>query len=104
MRPRRTIKDLVQLREPNFFETLAVGLQLLVEHVQRLWNGASVFRESHNSHAARVLTTVAEEEAAKVFILLDAVRCPRCPPKRFSRQLGYFNSHLGRDYMPWRMR
>jgi hypothetical protein len=34
-----------------------------------------------------------EEEAAKFHILLDAVRCPREPADRFSRQLGYFNQH-----------
>ena len=43
-----------------------------------------------------MLTTLAKEEAAKVLILLDAVRCPQSSGDRLSRQLARFNDHLAK--------
>ena len=90
------IKDLSQLADPEFFETTAAGLRLIVENVSRLWEGAAALHKTRQSHAARVLSMVAEEEATKVLILIDAIRCPKQPTDRLSRQLGYFNSHLAK--------
>lgn len=92
----RAIKDLTQLDEPDFYIAVAEGLELIVQHVLRLRDGAVTLAKASQHHAARVLTTLAEEEAAKVLILLDAVRCPRLPLDRFSRQLARFNNHLAK--------
>ena len=92
----RAIKDLCQLADSEFFETTAVGLRLIVENVSRLWQGAAALGKTRQSHPARALAMVAEEEAAKVLILIDAVRCPKQPPERLSRQLGYFHDHLAK--------
>jgi hypothetical protein len=44
-----------------------------------------------------ILRLAAEEEAAKVRVLLDAVRCPRAKrPDDSARQLQYFNDHLAK--------
>ena len=46
---------------------------------------------------SEILRLAAEEEAAKVLILLDAVRCPRVERQSdFNRQLQYFNDHLAK--------
>ena len=92
----RAIKDLMQLGEPAFFAAIAEGLELIVRNVSRLHDGALTLAKASQPHAARVLVTLAEEEAAKVLILLDAVRCPRLPADRLSRQLARFNDHLAK--------
>jgi AbiV family abortive infection protein len=92
----RAIKDLTQLSDPDFFASIAEGVSLVVENVNRLQAGAAALAEARQTHPSRVLTTLAEEEAAKVLILVDAVRCPRQPTERLARQLGRFNDHLAK--------
>ena len=47
-------------------------------------------------HPACVLNNLATEEAAKVLVLVDAVRCPRNKSTEKSRTLGYFYDHLAK--------
>ena len=91
----RAIKDLMQLADREFFEATAEGLQLIVKNVARLWDAAAALDENHKS-AAHVLTMIAEEEAVKALILIDAIRCPRSPASRLSRHLSRFNDHLAK--------
>ena len=92
----RAIKDLTQLADPLFFAAISEGLGLIAKNVARLWDAASMLGENAMSHAASVLTVIAEEEAAKYLILMDAVRCPRQPADRLVRQLARFNDHLAK--------
>lgn len=95
MRP-RAIKDLSQLNDPEFFTEASEGLRLCVENALRLWRDARKLCVSRRPQGFEILRLFVEEEAAKFHILLDAVRCPRQPADRFSRQLGYFNQHLAK--------
>lgn len=92
----RAIKDLTQLDDPSLFAAIAEGLNHIIKNVSRLYAGASHLSEAKLAHSSRVLATVAEEEAAKFLVLVDAIRCPRVPSDRFSRQLGRFNEHLAK--------
>ncbi|MBI1875267.1 MAG: AbiV family abortive infection protein [Acidobacteria bacterium] len=90
----KAIRDLTQLREPDFYANVAEGLGLIVANVDRLREAAIVLANSEHYHGSRILNTIAEEEAAKFLILVDAVRCPKQPGERLSNQLGRFNDHL----------
>ena len=92
----RAIKDLTQLAEPEFFSAIAEGLNLIVKNVTKLWDAAALLSKEEKGHPARVLAIIAEEEAAKALILIDAVRCPKLPADRFANQLGRFNDHLAK--------
>jgi AbiV family abortive infection protein len=92
----RAIKDLVQLSEVDFCVAVAEGLTRVVENVNRLGADAVVLADAGHFHGSRVLTAIAEEEASKFLILLDAVRCPRHPGERLSTQLARFNDHLAK--------
>ncbi len=92
----RAIRDLTQLADPAFFAAIAEGLGLVVKNIGRLYDGAATLAEAKQPHPARVLALIAEEEAAKLLILMDAVRCPRLPPERLARQLSRFNDHLAK--------
>lgn len=96
MEPRRA-KDLAQLSDQDFFAAVSDGLALVHENAVRLWQSAKLLAEQHHFRGAEIIKGIAEEEAAKYLLLLDAVRCPRKPDsERFARQLGKFNRHLAR--------
>jgi AbiV family abortive infection protein len=92
----KSIKDLTQLADRDFFAEIAIGLQFVVKNASRLYEGTKPLGELKQYHAARVLAAIAEEEASKFLILIDAVRCPRQPCGRLATQLGRFNEHLAK--------
>ena len=59
------IKDLMQLGEPAFFAAIAEGLELIVQNVSRLHDGALTLAKASQLHAASVLQRLAEEEALR---------------------------------------
>src|SRR5688572_7719948 len=95
MRPKAS-RDLMQLGDLQFFETISEGMTLISRNVSRLYDGAVALSKASQKHTARTLTMQSEEEAAKFLILMDAVRCPRVPAERLSEQLGRFNDHPAR--------
>ncbi len=90
----KAIKDLSQLSDAELFKELSEGFGHILKNVTRIENDARFLRENNRVRGSRVLRAIAEEEAAKFLILLDAVRCPRQPGGAFSRQLSYFDKHL----------
>ena len=71
----RAIKDLCQLPDNGLFEEVANGIGHVVEVVGRLDAAAHTLSEAKHHHASRILGNLAEEEAAKALLLVDAVRC-----------------------------
>jgi AbiV family abortive infection protein len=95
MRPRAS-RNLAQLDDRRFFPAVAEGLALVEKNLDRLCAATATLQAAGQPHPARVLSLLAEEEAAKYLILLDAVRCPREPQERLSRQLHRLNDHLAK--------
>lgn len=73
----RAIHSLASLPHERLCEALAEGLSLLAEHVARLEESHAQLHETKQARAFLALQVLAEEEAAKFMILLDAVRAPR---------------------------
>ena len=69
-------------------------MQLLEANIQRLHDAASTLSDSGGHTSAAILGTLATEEAAKVLILLDAVRCPSNRTDDRRRTLLRWNNHL----------
>jgi len=95
MKP-RSIRQLSELDDPEFFKEVATGLRLCAANALKLWRDARKLLNPKRPQGFSILQHFAEEEAAKFHILLDAARCPRQPGEVFSRQLGYFNAHLAK--------
>ena len=102
----RAIKDLCQFSDAKLFDEIAVGIGHLMDAVAELDLATKKLHKAGHHHPARVLEHLAKEEAAKVLILVDAVRCPRKNQKERSRTLGYFYDHLAKgifaDACTWR--
>lgn len=95
MRP-KAIRDLVQLSDKDFLAQISVGFERVLQNAIRIDQDAESLRKQNRPNGCRILSGMAEEEATKCLILIDAVRCPRIPPEILSRQLGRFNDHLSK--------
>ena len=92
----RAIKKLQQLSSAKLFEEVAAGIGHIERVVDGLMAAAQDLAEGGRRYPARIFRNLAEEEAAKILILLDAVRCPRARQKERSRTLSYFYNHLAK--------
>jgi AbiV family abortive infection protein len=93
----RAIQDLAQLSDAVLYTELAQGLGLCAANAKRIADDCLLLAGDKRARGAEILRIAAEEEATKVLILLDAIRCPRSRlPTEFSRQLQYFNDHLAK--------
>ncbi len=92
----RAIKDLCQFGDDELFDEIAEGIGHVMDSVNRLESAVRVLHENGYYHPARALEKLAAEEAAKILVLLDVVRCPRNRVEEKSRTLGYFHDHLAK--------
>lgn len=99
----RAIKHLANLSDPEFFKEISTGLELVHQNSTGFAEEAELLAEQKRWTGCRALKMIAEEEAAKYLILLDAVRCPRQnneQRKLLSQHLGSFNDHLAKGIYP----
>jgi AbiV family abortive infection protein len=90
----RAVHELARLADPEFFHELETGIGLCCAHASRLMADVEVLAKMGRYPSAKILQNVANEEAAKVMILLDAARCPRHPQENLVWQLKRFALHL----------
>lgn len=89
-------KRLCQLDARKRLEFIAEGLPVILRSAQGFWQSSQQIRQSHGREA-KVLEGFANEEAAKVLILMDAVRCPpKLISSKLNRIVGWFYDHLAR--------
>ena len=100
----RAIKDLADLGDEQFLDQIATGLRYLMEEVGKIDSAAKSLSTPGFAHLinpgadypATILSVIGEEEAAKVLVLLDAVRCPPSKDNERRRTLGYFYDHVAK--------
>jgi AbiV family abortive infection protein len=92
----KAIRDLVQLSEGDFFREVSIGYYRVLQNAIKINRDAESLRDQKRPNGCRILYGIAEEEAAKCLILIDAVRCPRNPQDVLSQQLSRFNDHLAK--------
>jgi hypothetical protein len=88
-------RRLCQLPEADRLAFFAEGLPVILESAQGFW--AASRKLEAQPREAKVLGGFAEEEAAKILILMDAVRCPsKLLPSKLNRIVSWFYNHLAR--------
>ncbi|WP_299614947.1 hypothetical protein [Pelagibius sp.] len=101
----RQVRVLCQMPQKKRLEVIAQGLPIILSSAQG-FRQASLALKS-NLREAEVLAGFAEEEAAKILILIDAVRCPtKILPSRMGPIVSWFYDHLARliyaDAVTWK--
>jgi hypothetical protein len=95
----QAIPNLAQFPDEELFSEVAVGMDLVFENASAMEADAARLIAQGGRRGLAVLRAVADEEASKYLILLDAIRCPRDTneeKKVFARHLKYFSSHLAK--------
>ena len=93
---KRAIKNLCQLPDNALFKEVETGIRHVMDAVNRLDTAAEELHGAGRHYPSRVLEYFAAEEAAKILILIDAVRCPKNKGADKSRTLGYFYDHIAK--------
>ncbi len=100
------IKHLMQLSVSDRLATISEGIGHIVQNLRRLQEAAKVLHAAEHGQTSQILGGFAVEEAAKVLILIDVVRCPPSRHSDLSRTIGYFDKHLPKriyaDACNWR--
>ncbi|SDR15418.1 DUF2513 domain-containing protein [Pseudovibrio sp. Tun.PSC04-5.I4] len=88
----KNIKQLCNMPYNDRIKFIAEGLPIILKSAQSLWHASQ--RLSDAPREANILIGLAKEEAAKILILMDIVRCP---PKLVATKVkdltGWFLSH-----------
>ena len=74
---KRAIVDLASLRDEHLFKEISEGIPLIVENAVNLDESAGRLHRDKEFRVSEIIRGFAEEEAAKVLILIELVRCPR---------------------------
>jgi len=101
----RQARVLCRMSHERRLAFLAEGLPIILASAQGFWQAAGRLEDSPRE--AEVLGGFAEEEAAKILILMDAVRCPASlVPSKMGKIVRWFYDHLARliyaDAVTWR--
>ena len=92
----RAVQNLSNFDDNLLFEAVAEGVNLILANVNHLDSAAHHLSAGNHRDVARILGELAAEEAAKVLILLDAIRCPPEYADKRKRTLGWFYSHFAK--------
>jgi AbiV family abortive infection protein len=92
----RALGRITELNRRTRLAVIAEGLDLLAEQVGTLGGDIDSLSKAGRRRGLTVLANHADEEAAKVLILLDVVRADRRKQKLVARQLRRFSDHLAR--------
>ena len=95
MRVRNHIVALANFDDLRMFAEISEGIPLIVESAEELGEAGRELFEAGQFRASTIMKGLAEEEAAKVLILLDSVRCPP-DPKLKKKCLTGFYQHLAK--------
>ena len=93
---KRAVQELSSLDDRSLFDAVAEGVKLILVNVNRLDSAAHHLSAGSHRDVARILGEFAAEEAAKVHILLDAIRCPPEYADKRRRTLEWFYSHFAK--------
>ncbi len=95
VRLRDHVVDLAHFADERMFAEMSEGIPLIVESAEELDEAGRQLFEAGEFRASTIIKGLAEEEAAKVLILLDSVRCPP-DPKSKKKCLRGFYQHLAK--------
>ena len=79
---KRAIADLTNFSDDRLFKEVAEGVARITENATSLDESAARLHQGADFRASKIMQGFAEEEAAKVLILIDFIRCPAIPERR----------------------
>ena len=75
----RAVRNLAQFPDERLFMVVSEGIPLIVQNAIKLDEAAGCLHQEKQFRASDIFRGFAKEEAAKVLILIDLIRCPNKP-------------------------
>ena len=94
MSTRGHIDDMASFADPRLFSEISEGIPRIVESAEELEAASEQLFAAKEFRASEIIKEHSEEEAAKVLILLDSVRCPSKAQNLKARTLKGFYRHF----------
>jgi len=94
---RRAISELANIPDNRLFEEVAEGIPLIVKNAISLDEAVQILHQKKQFCVSYIVRRFAEEEAAKVLILTDLIRCPQIQEwkmKTASRICGHVSKRI----------
>ena len=91
----RAISELNNFSDTALFETLSEGMRLIIQNAADFDETACRLDRDGDLRGSKIMRGLAEEEAAKILILIDFVRCPRDFDRR-AKILKHFYDHVAK--------
>ena len=91
----RPIMALADYSKKRLFEEIAKGIPLIMRNAEHLEESSERIRSAEANRASNIMRGIADEEAAKILVLLDVVRGPTDSRCR-ANTLKNFSSHLAK--------
>ena len=82
------------LHDKDLFSEISTGLEKTASNANQIHKGSLLLKEQGHISGQNIFFLLAEEEAGKFLLLLDAVRCPK--GEALARHLKRFNSHIAK--------
>ena len=98
VRIRDHVVDIANFAEPRMFAEISAGIPHIVESAEELQGASEQLFAAKEFRASDIVKGHAEEEAAKVLILLDSVRCPRKAKAKAKVLRGFYSHFVKRIY------
>ena len=94
----RAVEDLADFSDERLFKEVSNGISLIVKNAISLDDTAQYLHQGEQFHVSDIVRGFAEEEAAKVLILIDLVRCPLNRNKKVKIAKRFYNHLYKRIY------
>ena len=94
----RAVVDLANFPDERLFNEVSKGIKLIVKNAISLDETAQFLYQGEQFHVSEIVRGFAEEEAAKVLILIDLVRCPLNQNRKVAIAKRFYNHLYKRIY------
>ena len=95
---KRGVKQLANFKDDRLFNEVSEGIKLIVQNAISLDNAAKSLHREKQFRISNIIRGFSEEEAAKVLILIDLVRCPSKQQQRVKVANRFYNHLIKRIY------
>lgn len=92
---KRAITNLADFPDSRLFEEVAKGIPLIFQNAYALDTAAQKLHQERQFRVSDAVRRFSEEEAAKILILIDLIRCPSMPDRK-AETAKFFYSHVAK--------
>ena len=95
---KRGVKQLANFKDDRLFNEVSEGIKLIVQNAIKFDDAAQCLHREKQFRVSDIIRGFSEEEAAKVLILIDLIRCPLEQQQKVKVANRFYNHLIKRIY------